>query len=466
MEVASLKNAVCRPRGLRKRLFAFTALLICLSVRHSPVTTGQETPSYFKQIAPIFEEKCAACHNHTVRQGGLNLESYEALMNGGKSGPSVVRGKSAESRLIKMIEGAIQPRMPLGEALTADEIRVIKAWVDAGAAGPGGAMPSPATEAKKAEAPSKVNIPDISPAAPVNSAVSSLAFQPGSALIALGRYREVELIDGAKRSLAGKLAGLANQVRAIAFSPDGKLLAAAGGNPAQFGEIKIWSVADRKEIHSIRSHRDNIFAIAFSPDATKLATCSYDRLIKLWDAATGQEIATLRDHTDAVFSAAFSPDGKRLASASADRTVKIWDVATGQRIYTLSDALDAVNAVAFHPSGRLLAGAGADRIIRFWELGENEGRQIKSLIAHEDAITQIAFSPDGKTLVSTAADRLIKLWDSSKLEEIHTTEAQPDWVFALAFSPDGKRLAVGRYDGSTALYDPATGKKLNQYRER
>jgi WD40 repeat protein len=140
--------------------------------------------------------------------------------------------------------------------------------------------------------------------------------------------------------------------------------------------------------------------------------------------------------------------------------VKIWDVASGQRNYTLSDSLDAVNTIAFHPSGKLLAGAGADRTIRVWELGENEGRQIKSLIAHEDAINQIAFSPDGKTLASASADRRVKIWDASELVEIHTTEIQSDWVFALAFSPDGKRLAVGRYDGSMAVYDPVTGKSL------
>jgi WD40 repeat protein len=434
--------------------------LLCSSEGYSLAVKGQEAPGYAKRVEPVFQEKCVACHNHTVRQGGLNLESYEALMNGGKHGPSIAPGKSRESRLVKMIEGSIQPRMPLGETLTAEEIKIIKAWIDAGAPRLASASGATAAETNNPGAPGKVKLPEIKPTAPVKSAISSLAFQPGGSILALGRYREVELVDGAKRSPAGKLTGHANQVRAVAFSPDGKLIAAAGGDPARFGEIKIWSVAERKELRSMRGHRDNIFAVAFSPDGAKLATCSYDRLIKIWDVATGEEIKTLKDHTDAVFAVAFSPDGKRLASASADRTVKIWEVASGQRIYTLSDSLDAVNTIAFHPSGRWLAGAGADRIIRIWELGENEGRQIKSLIAHEDAINQIVFSPDGKTLVSASADKRVKIWDAAKLEEIHTTEVQSDWVFALAFSSDGKRLAVGRYDGSIAFYDPITGKSL------
>lgn len=436
-------------------------VLLCLVLLIPPSGSThafQAQPNYAQQIEPLLLEKCVVCHNHTTRKGDLNLESYGALMNGGKRGVPVVPGKSAESLLIKMIEGTVKPRMPIGDELSAAEINMIRAWIDAGATGPNSALAK--ADAIPNEPATKANTPNIKPATTVKAAISSLAFRNDNSLLAVGRYQEVELLNAQTGQAIGKLTGHANQVRAVAFSPDGKLLAAAGGNPAQFGEVKIWDVAERKELRSIRGHRDNIFAVAFSPDGKMIATCSYDRIVKLWDVATGSEIKTLKDHTDAVFSIAFSPDGKRLASASADRTVKIWDVATGQRIYTLGDALDAVNAIAFQPSGKLLAGAGADRIIRIWEIGESEGRQIKSLIAHEDAINLIAFSPDGKMLVSTGADKMLKLWDAAKLEQIHAVERQPDWVFSLSFSPDGKRLAVGRYDGSVAFYDPATGKNL------
>lgn len=421
--------------------------------------TAQPQITYQKTIEPIWMEKCVACHSHTARQGGLNVESYAALMNGGKRGAAIVPGKSGESLLVKMLEGTVKPQMPLGDQLSADEIKTIKAWIDAGAPGPDGSSPK-AEPAPPAVATATANIPTIKPTAPVSAAISALAFQNAGTAIALGRYQAVELINWQNGAPLGQLAGHVSQVRAVAFSPDGQWLATAGGNPGQFGEIKVWDVAARKELRAWRGHRDNIFALAFSPDGKLLATCSYDRMIKLWDAATGAEIKNLKDHTDAVFAVVFSPDGKRLASASADRTVKIWDVASGQRIYTLSDALDAVNTIAFHPSGKLLAGAGADRIIRLWELGATEGRQVKSLIAHEDAINQLVFSPDGKLLVTTGADKLVKLWDAARLEQTQAIEPQPDWVFALAFSPDGKRFAAGRYDGSLTFYDPATGKKL------
>ena len=435
-------------------LFAF-ALIVLIGAQPS-ARAVQIQPNYSKQIEPLLLEKCVACHNHTTRKGDLNLESYAGLMSGGKRGAAIVPGKSSESLLVKMIEGTVKPRMPLGDELSADEIKLFKAWIDAGAAGPEKAVAKP----EPAAVESTVSLPNIKPAKDAVAPVSAVAFHPAGSLIALGRYQLVELRDAKTGKPVAPISGFTNQVRALAFSNDGKVLAAAGGNPSQFGEIQIRDVASRNELHSIRGHRDNIFAVAFSPDGKLLATCSYDKLIKLWDVATGSEVKTLKDHTDAVFAIAFSPDGKLLASASADRTVKIWDVATGARLYTLSDALDAVNTIAFHPSGKLLAGAGADRIIRIWEIGATEGRQVKSLIAHEDAINALAFSPDGKMLASTGADKLLKLWDAAKLEEILTAEKQSDWVFSLSFSPDGKRLAVGRYDGSIGFYDPATGKSL------
>lgn len=446
-----------QPQSVRALILLVTTLLMALSFSQSPLAKAiQIQPSYAKQIEPILQEKCIVCHNHTTRKGDLNLESYEALKSGGKRGAAFIPGKSAESLLVKMIEGTLKPRMPLGDELSAEEIKSIKAWIDAGAPGPSADKNVPAPSA----ADRAVNTPNIKPTVPVKAAISALSFAGDNSLIAIGRYQEVELLNAGSGQSIDKLTGLANQVRALAFSPDGKILATAGGNPAQFGELKLWDVATWKELRSIRGHRDNIFAIAFSPDGKTIATCSYDRMIKLWNVASGSEIRNLKDHTDAIFSLAFSPDGKRLATASADRTVKIWDVATGQRLYTLGDGLDAMNTIAFHPLGKLLAGAGADRTIRIWELAETEGRQIKSLIAHEEAINLIAFSPDGKTLVSTGTDKTLKLWDAAKLEEIHAAEIQSDWVFALSFSPDGKRLAVGRYDGSLAFYDPKTGKNL------
>jgi WD40 repeat protein len=289
--------------------------------------------------------------------------------------------------------------------------------------------------------------------------IHSMVRRADGALIALGGYQQVRLVDAASRKpVATLLAGHADAVRAVAFSPDGKLLAAAGGLPARSGEVKLWDVASHSVVRTISGHADCIYAVAFSPDGSTVATASYDKLIKLWDAATGREVRTLRDHIDAVYALAFTPDGKRLVSGSADRSVKVWDTATGTRAYTLSDATDGINTVALSPDGQRVAAGGLDKTIRIWRLGEKEGTLESTLIAHEDAILKLAWSPDGRYLGSASADRSIKLFRASDLTEVRAFAKLPDWAFGLEFASDGKFLIAGLFNGLLQFYEIDHGK--------
>src|SRR6266480_4208656 len=106
----------------------------------------------------------------------------------------------------------------------------------------------------------------------------SLAWRPDGAVIALGGYRETRLVDAASRKPIATLAGHSDAVRALAFSRDGKWLAAAGGLPARAGEVKLWDVATKAVAQTFTGHADCIYAVAFSPDGRVLATASYDKL--------------------------------------------------------------------------------------------------------------------------------------------------------------------------------------------
>jgi dipeptidyl aminopeptidase/acylaminoacyl peptidase len=274
----------------------------------------------------------------------------------------------------------------------------------------------------------------------------------------VGGQREVRLFDPATGKLLATLTGHAGLVRSLAFSPDGELLAAAGGLPQIGGEIKIWDVQSHQLLHSIQGHKDCIYSVAWSPDGKLIASGSYDRLVKLWDAATGQEWKNLQDHIDAVFAVAFSPDGKHLASASQDRTVKIWEVASGKRLYTLSDALDGLTGLAYSPTGDQLAAAGYDKTIYVWDLQADEGHLAESLIADEDSLLALVWSPDGKTIVTSSADGAIN-FRNTKLALIEAIDHQPDWVDALDIGSDGRWLVAGRYNGTLSLYNTTTGKE-------
>ncbi len=398
-------------------------VLVTLASLSAPTPAAErDDPRYTFDIAPILARNCIACHSANTKMGGLVLETFEGLEKGGNRGPSIVPGDSAQSPLYLMVAGKMEPRMPFSaDPLGPVEVELLGRWIEAGAPGP-----------KPGEAP--------------------LGVEPGQ-LLAAGRHGGVALADAVTGKTVAFLDGLADIARAVAFSSDGRLLAAGGGHAQQGGAVKIWEVAERREAITIEGHGDTIQALAFSPDGKILATASYDKEIKLWDVASGRELRTLRDHIDAVYALAFTRDGNRLLSGSGDRSVKIWNPETGERLYTLGDPVDGINSIAIHPSGRWVTAGGYDRTIRVWELGEDGGELLNVLIAHQSTILRIAYSPDGKKIVTAAADRTIKVFDAETLDELASLDSQSDWVMSLAFSPDGRRFAAGRFDGSLSIYD-------------
>ncbi|MFZ0745472.1 MAG: c-type cytochrome domain-containing protein [Terracidiphilus sp.] len=415
-------------------------------------TAATPSPSFASDVAPILQKNCTGCHSSNAHKGGLVLESYESLMQGGKNGAVIVAHNANASRMVEMIEGQLDPQMPYnGNPLAPADIKIIRSWVNAGAAGP-----PPGTVLPALSGPP---IPSIAPQVPVVSPVASIRFSPDGSLLAVGGFQEVRLIDPASGKLIARLTGHADSVRSLAFSPDGRMLAAAGGPPQRDGEIKIWDLQTHQVLRTLSGHKDCIYSVAWSPDGKLLASGSYDKTVKLWDASTGKELRTLQDHIDAVFAVAFSPDGKRLASASQDRTVKIWDVATGKRLYTLSDASDGLTSLAFSPTGNELAAAGYDKTIYVWQLGDEDGHLLHSLIADEDSLLSLVWSHDGKTLVTASSDGSIRFRDPN-LDLKGVVDRQPDWVDALDVSMNGKWLAAGRYNGSVSLYDFKTYREL------
>ncbi|MBM3738086.1 MAG: hypothetical protein FJW39_20075 [Acidobacteria bacterium] len=404
------------------------------------ITRAQD---YATEIHPLLLKRCGACHSQGAKVGDFELNTYEQLLKGGNHGTPILRGNATDSLLVRMITGQENPTMPMdGTFLSAGEIDLIKRWINAGAKGP-----TPEQAAKLAIAAVRAEAPVIKPRAVVRPQIFASAIH--GSIVALAGHREVRLVTLPDRKPAAALPGHAGPVRALAFSPNGKLLAAAGGTCAKKGEVKVWDVEKRSAVLTVSGHDDCIYGVAFSPDGTILATSSYDKLIKLWDAASGREVRTLKDHIDAVYALEFTPDGKLLVSGSADRTVKIWEVATGKRLYTLSEATDGINSVAIDPAGNRVAAGGLDKSVRVWSLGASGGELLHTLMAHEDAILKVAWSPDGKQILTSAADRSIKLLDAATLSELKNLPNQSDWTYGVHFTADGRQLFLGRMDGST-----------------
>jgi WD40 repeat protein len=307
-------------------------------------------------------------------------------------------------------------------------------------------------------------------------AVTAVAYQPDGHRIAFGSHGEVR-VYGNGGEATGVLKGQDGRVTAIAYSPSGKLLAVASGSPGKAGVVRLYNsewfgeAPPANPVATIAGHADIIYTIAFSPDSGTLATAGYDRVIRLWTipakfAADSIQITrprlTLKDHSDTIYSVAFHPDGALLASASADRTVKIWDASTGQRLHTLGEPTDWLYTLQWSPDRKHLAAAGVDKSIRIWSVDRDNAKLEHAVFAHEKPVWRLAYSRDGKTLYSTGEDRIVKAWNAARMVETKVYAAMPEAILDFALHPDGKSFAVGRFDGIGATFDAASGKPMVQ----
>lgn len=413
---------------------------------------------YDAKIQPLFQEHCVDCHAADDADGDFALDTFAALLKGGKGGKAILPGNAQESLLVKFLEGrsGVEGKnqfMPPGKRahLKPEEIAIIRQWID------GGALP-PATPLKPADVLAK--LPKIAAKPGMKKSVQTLAYSAKARLIAVGTFGSVQLVHPETRAVVRTLDGVSGKVNALVFSADGTQLYAAAGDAGISGIAYQWKVADGTLVRTFEGHSDAVYGMALSPDGRTLATGSYDQKVKLWDTSVGAELAVLTGHNGAIFGLSFRPDGKVLASASADRTVKLWEVPSGKRLDTFSQPLKEQTLVTFSPDGKTVAAAGVDSRIRVWTVSaraiEGTNKLLQTRFAHEGSLLGLIYAADGKTLVSSASDRTVKIWNAADLKELHLLERQPDWAPGLALLETGK-LVVGRLDGNLGVYVSATG---------
>ena len=430
----------------------WSVLAIGLALLAAPRPAGAQTISFSKEIVPILRDGCAKCHNQRQPAGGFSVSTFAELVKGGKSGRVLV-GKSTEAKLIKLIDGP-KPAMPPGNPLPKAQVDKIKAWVDQGAK----ADVRPDQILIVDNTIPEVKVPKVAVKVPVLPQAAALAWSGDGKVLAIGTYKVVRLVDPANGQTIRELKGHTDVVHSVQFSPDGKLLAAAGGPPAQQGEIKIWDAATGVLVRTINGHNDYIYSISWSPDNKNIASCSYDKLVKIWDVSNGSEVKTLKDHADAVYAVAYNPAGNMLATGSADRSIKVWDVAAGKRLYTLTGHQDVVYSLAWNKAGTQITSAGADKTVRTWNVNPQQGNQARNVNAHEKAVNEVVYSQDGTLMASVSDDKSFKIWNAGNGSTMQTVKEQSDALLAAAFSPDNKLVAIGGYDGTVKIFTVADGK--------
>jgi RNA polymerase sigma factor (sigma-70 family) len=286
--------------------------------------------------------------------------------------------------------------------------------------------------------------------------VCSVEFFPDGRRLAAGSYDGgTGLWEVASGKRLGGI-GAAPRALCVAVSPDGARLATAHETRAC-----LWEVAGGRLLHEITSQSRDLDRVAFSPDGKVLAAAGLGGSIRLLDPATGRERQPLSASVSSgTVALAFSHDGKRLASGGFGGRVYLWDVAGGRQVYPFEGHAYPITAVAFAPDGKALATGSYDRTVRLW--GLSTGRERHRLAGYRGwGPASVVFAPGGLAVVAQAAeDNGIRRWDTTTGRELPARLGQNRTAQVLGVARDGRLLAALSHQRKVRVWEVATGKEV------
>ena len=268
----------------------------------------------------------------------------------------------------------------------------------------------------------------------------------GRTLASGGDDHQVRLWDTATGREKAALTGHHSLVTSLAFSPDCRTLASGSFDVSR--PLVAWDVEQGTRLVEPVAPTRKVFAVALSPDGSVLAAAGDDMMARLWDVKNGMLIRTIGAHSKTIFSLVFSPDGRTLASGGGDHRIALTDTSTG-RSRTIK-APDQCFALAFSPDGSRLYSAHHGGSIAAWNVARWE--PVASLPGHNTDVRSLAVSPDGTSLASGGDDRTVRVWDTVTSHELLCLTDCKARVNAVAFSPDGNTLAAADHSGAITIW--------------
>jgi sugar lactone lactonase YvrE len=418
---------------------------------------SQKPVSFKADIAPLLVQNCLACHGTSDPKGDYQLHTFTALMTPGASATdAVVAGKPDDSELLRLIASDDKSeRMPKdGDAMPAEQVALIKRWIAEGAK----------YDAGDAKAELVSIVPRKAHPNPPESyrtavPVTALAFEPAGKELAVGGYHEITIWNPADGKLIRRIKDVEQRTYGLAYSADGKTLAAAGGTPGVSGEVALYDPVKGTMIRRLGTMSDLALGLAFSPDGKRLAACSADRSIRVYDLATGKESLLIEDHADWVMTVAWNADGTKLVSGSRDKTSKLFDAKTGDSETTYPGHSETVLGAAFAPDGKSIITGGSDKKIHVWNPAD--GKQIGTIAGGGEVYrVQIV---DGE-IWSCSSDKTAKRHKLADRALSQTYSGHADYVFSLAVNPTAKLAATAGFDGEVKIWNLTDNKNTLSFR--
>jgi WD40 repeat protein len=437
------------------------------AVRAADEKSTETAPvSFYRQVRPILQRHCTGCHQPAKAGGRLVLTSYSAAKSGGEQGVGFEAGKPDDSLLVEFISGE-KPAMPKNAApLTKDQVTAISRWIAEGAKDD---TPDEVQDTISPENPPVYHSPPV---------ISALAYSPDGQLIAVSGFREILLHKADGSGLVGRLVGRSQNITSLSFSADGKMLGATGGNPALFGEVQFWNVAEQKLERAVTVTTDTLFGGRFSDDGALFAFGGADNSARILRVSDGEQILKFDAHADWVMATAISLDKKHMITISRDRSMKLSIVETGQFVDNITSITPGalkggLMALRRHPKKDELLIGGSDGEPKLYKMIRTQVRvigddfnKLKGYQPMAGRIFALDFNADGSKFVagaSTGGTGTARIYSTDDAKLLHELLGHTRAVFAVAFSPDGKHVVTGGFEGKVRIFDVDTGSLVKEF---
>jgi WD40 repeat protein len=258
------------------------------------------------------------------------------------------------------------------------------------------------------------------------------------------------LVEEARRRGVAQVLQSPQPLNAVALSPDGALVAAAG----EEGAVQLWERATRRRLPALRGHAEPVTALSFARGGKLLLSAGADGSVRSWQLPAGAAGTLLPPSGAAIYALAIAPGGERVVAAAADGRLRLLALTGGAAPAPLAAHDKAILALAFSPDGQWFASGSLDRTVRLWRVGP-EGLAAAALgpLALPHEVYAVAISPRGDRLAVGGRSPSVRLYRLPGGEPAGEERASSGEVLSLAFSPDGRRLAAAGTDKLVQLWD-------------